>query len=211
MESSSAKPQLSSASFARFGGYAALFAAVGSLLYSVAFVILKNVVVYSIALAVGGLVITAILTAVYFRVRETDIAFALWALLIGVVAALGSAAHGMYDLANALTPNLVASAQNAPSQIDARGFLTFGLSGVALFIFSLLIARGGRLPRGLGYLGIVLGLLLVEIFLARLIVIDTTTTLGLATIVGPAAIAGLILNPLFNIWLGVSLLRGARS
>jgi hypothetical protein len=201
----------SSASFARLGGYAAIFAAVGSLLYSVAFVILKNVVVYSVALAVGGIVTTAILTAIYFRVRETDAAFSLWALLLGVVAALGSAAHGMFDLATALTPGLIASTQNAPSQIDARGFLTFGLSGLALFIFSLLIVRGGRLPRGLGYLGVVLGLLLVEIFLARLIVIDTTTTLGLAAIVGPAAIAGLLLNPIFNLWLGISLLRGARS
>jgi hypothetical protein len=201
----------SSASFARLGGYAAIFAALGSLLYSVAFVILKNVVVYSVALAVGGIVTTAILTAIYFRVRETDAAFSLWALLLGVVAALGSAAHGMYDLATALTPGLAASAQNVPSQIDARGFLTFGLSGLALFIFSLLIVRGGRLPRGLGYLGVVLGLLLIEIFLARLIVIDTTTTLGLATIVGPAAIAGLLLNPIFNLWLGISLLRRAGS
>src|SRR6185369_10491773 len=102
----------SSASFARLGGYAAIFAALGSLLYSVAFVILKNVVIYSVALAVGGIVTTAILTAIYFRVRETDAAFSLWALLIGVVAALGSAAHGIFDLATALTPGLVASAQN---------------------------------------------------------------------------------------------------
>jgi hypothetical protein len=42
-------------------------------------------------------------------------------------------------------------------------------------------------------------------------VIDTTTTLGLATIVGPAAIAGLILNPIFNLWLGLALLRSAKS
>ena len=203
--------QRSSASFARLGGYAALFAALGSLLYSVAFVILKNVVAYSVALVVGGIVTTAVLTAIYFRVRETDAAFSLWALLLGVVAALGSAAHGMYDLATALTPGLAASTQNVPSQIDSRGFLTFGLSGLALFIFSLQIVRGGRLPRGLGYLGVVLGLLLIEIFLARLIVIDTTTTLGLATIVRPAAIAGLLLNPIFNLWLGISLLRRAGS
>src|SRR4029077_3621443 len=168
--------------------------------------ILKNVVVNSVALAVGGLISTAILTAIYFRVRQTDVAFALWALLIGGVAALGSAAHGMYDLATALTPGLAASTQNVPSQIDERGFLTFGLSGLALFIFSLLIVRGGRLPRGLGYLGVILGLLLVEIFLARLIVIAPPTPLGLAAIVVPAAIAGLLLNPIFNIWLGLSLL-----
>jgi hypothetical protein len=204
-------PQQSSASFARLGGYAAIFAAVGSLLYSVAFVILKDVVAYSTLLAIGGIVTTAILTAIYFRVRETDAAFSLWALLLGVVAALGSAAHGMYDLATALTPGLAASAPNAPSQIDARGFLTFGLSGLALFIFSLLIVRGGRLPRGLGYLGVVLGLLLVEIFLARLIVINPTTALGTVSILGPAAITGLLLNPVFNLWLGISLLRGARS
>jgi hypothetical protein len=201
----------SSASFERFGGYAALFAALGSLLYSVAFVILKHVVIYSFALAVGGIVTTAILTAIYFRVRETDAAFSLWALLLGVVATLGSAAHGMFDLATALTLGLAASTQSVPSQIDARGFLTFGVSGLALSVFSLLIVRGGRLPRGLGYLGVVLGLLLVEIFLARLIVIDPTTTLGAVSILGPAAIAGLLLNPIFNLWLGISLLRGARS
>src|SRR5262249_1393570 len=152
---------------------------------------------YSVALAVGGLVTTAILTAIYFRVRETDVAFALWALLVGGVAALGSAAHGMFDLATALTPALAPSTPNVPTQIDARGFLTFGLSGLALFIFSLLIVRGRQLPRGLGILGVVLGLLLMEIFLSRLIVIDTTTTVGLTTIVAPAAIAGLLLNPIF--------------
>jgi hypothetical protein len=93
MSSSGALPQSSasdsSASFERFGGYATLFAALGSLLYSVAFVILKNVVVYSVALAAGGIVTTAILTAIYFRVRETDAAFSLWALLIGIIAPFG--------------------------------------------------------------------------------------------------------------------------
>ena len=83
----------SSASFERFGGYAALFAALASLLYSVAFVILKNVIVYSVALAVGGIVTTATLTAIYFRVRETDAAFSLWALLLGGGARLGGAWH----------------------------------------------------------------------------------------------------------------------
>jgi hypothetical protein len=210
MESSGVMRE-SSASFERFGGYAAIFAAVGSLLYSVAFVILKNVVIYSTLLAIGGIVTTAILTAIYFRVRETDAAFSLWALLLGTVAALGTAAHGIFDLATALTPGLAATTQNVPSQVDARGFLTFGLSGLALFILSLLIARGGRLPRGLGYLGVVLGLLLVEIFLARLIVIDPTATLGFVAILAPAALAGLILNPIFNLWLGISLLRVAHS
>src|SRR5262245_7377798 len=211
MESSTVTPLRSSASFEHLGGYAAIFAALGSLLYSVAFVILKNVVVYSVALAIGGVLTSVIVIAIYFRVRETDVAFALWALLLGGVAALGSAAHGMYDLAIALTPGLPASTPNVPSQIDARGFLTFGLSELGHVCCGLLSVRGRRLPRGLGGFGVVLGLLLIEICLARLIVIDTTTTLGLATIVGPAAIAGLLLNPIFNVWVGIALLRRTRS
>jgi hypothetical protein len=47
--------------------------------------------------------------------------------------------------------------------------------------------------------------LLLEILLARLVIVDTTTSLGLAAIVGLAGVAGLLLNPIFNLWLGLAL------
>lgn len=196
--------------FQHLGGYCAVLAAVGSLLYSVAFVILKNAALYSVLLLVGGILGTVVMTALYVRLRETDAALALLGLLFGAVAALGSAAHGAYDLAGATYPSATATAAakaNEASQIDPRGFLTFGVTGLALLLFSYLITRGGALPHGLGILGIVLGVLLVEIYLGRLIIVLPTSSLGTVLILAPAALVGLIVNPVFNLWLGLSLLR----
>ena len=38
-------------------------------------------------------------------------------------------------------PNLA----NLPSQVDPRGFLTFGVAGISLIVFAVLIKRGGQL------------------------------------------------------------------
>src|SRR5437868_5487157 len=87
-----------SASFERFAGWCAIGAAVAGFVYSVAFVVLKEAWLYGLAQLVGGLLTTAVLVAVYARVRETEPSFALWGLLLGLVGALGSAIHGGYDL-----------------------------------------------------------------------------------------------------------------
>ncbi|WIG59432.1 MAG: hypothetical protein OJF49_002179 [Ktedonobacterales bacterium] len=206
------------ASYERFAGVCALLGGVGSILYSVVFVILKNVLLYSLLLTLGGLLASAVLVGVYSRVREANRDFALLALLLGVVAALGSFGHGAYDLANALHPEagptrVLSTAASAtaistlPSEIDARGALTFGLSGLALLVFSWLIVRSGRLPRGLGYLGYALGVLLILTYLGRLIVLDPASDAGKVFILAPAALTGLIVNPIWYLWLGSALLR----
>jgi hypothetical protein len=66
--------------------------------------------------------------------------------------------------------------------------------------------RGGRLPRGLGYLGYVTAALLIVIYLARLIVLSPTSPLVLV----PALLAGFIASPAFYVWLGITLWRDAR-
>jgi hypothetical protein len=125
-------------------------------------------------------------------------------MLLAVVAAVGSAIHGGYDLANAIHASGEAAAglANLPSQIDARGLLTFGVAGVGLLALAALIVTGGRLPKGLGFLGFVLGVLLILIYLGRLIVLDATSLL----IVVPAALTGFLINPIWYIWLGVALM-----
>ena len=74
-----------------------------------------------------------VMVALYERLRATDPAFALWGLVLGVIRALGAAAHGGYDLANAINPpaaNPLADA-NLPFALDPRGLLTFGIAGLA--------------------------------------------------------------------------------
>jgi hypothetical protein len=143
------------------------------------------------------------LVAIYYRLRETNAPFALWALVLGIAGALGSAVHGGYDLANTVNQSGVASTK-LPSPIDPRGLLTFGVAGVALFVFGLLIIRGGRLPRSLGYLAYLSALLLVVLYLGRLIIVDPSSPVILV----PALLSGFVVNPAFYILLGLALLSG---
>jgi hypothetical protein len=125
-----------------------------------------------------------------------------WAILLALAGALGSAVHGGYDLANVVHPP-VAPSSDLPNPVDPRGLLTFGLAGVALVVLGLLIARGRALPRWLGYLACLNGVLLVLLYLGRLLILDPTNLL----IVIPALLTGFLLNPLWYGWLGVWFLR----
>ena len=198
-----------SKSFERFAGLCAILAGVVGFLYSVAFIVISRPapelggLLSALFLLLGGLLSTAALAAVYARLREADAAFALWALLLGLVGAVGAAIHGGYDLSNALhppaTPNL-----DLPNAIDPRGLLTFGVAGIAMFVVAWLMGRGGGFPKGLGYLGYALAVLLVVIYLGRLIVLQAASPL----IVAPALLTGFIVNPAWYIWLGLVLWRG---
>lgn len=153
----------------------------------------------------AGLLSSAALVAVYQRRRETDEAFALWALVLGLVGAAGSMLHGRYDLANAInSPEVIpANLANLPSQIDPRGHGTFGLAGIGLFVFAWLMGRGSGFPRGLGYLGYLLSVLLVVVFLGRLTVLQATNPLLLI----PALLTAFVVNPVWYFWLGIALRR----
>jgi len=194
-----------SVAYTRFAGVAAILAGAMGFIYSVAFVILRSDTLSALSLTLAGLAGSAALVGVYGLLKETDASFALWALLLGVGGALGSAIHGAYDLSNALHPPATVNL-DLPSQIDPRGLLTFGVAGLALWVVAWLILRGGQLPRGLGYLGYVTAALLIVIYLARLIVLDATSPLVLV----PALVTGFVASPVWYIWLGLTLWRAPR-
>jgi len=190
--------------FPRFGGLMAILAGVAGFLYAIGFVILQNSLLYSFALVVIGIFSTAALVAVYARVKDTDASYALWGLLMGLVGGVGSAIHGGYDLANAInSPESLPAVANLPSQIDPRGLLTFGFSGIAVFVMAWLIVRGGAFPKGVGYLGYLSAVLLIVLYLGRLIVLSPTSPFILV----PALLSGFIVNPAWYVWLGVELRR----
>jgi hypothetical protein len=190
-------------------GLASVATAIAGLGYSVSFVILRDALLSALFLLLGGVLATPVLLAVRERLRETGAVASSWAILLAIAGALGSAVHGGYDLANAVHPPAAANA-DLPNAVDPRGLLTFGLAGVAFVVFGLLIARSRALPRMLGYLACLNGVVLVLLYLGRLLILDPTNLL----IVIPALLTGFLLNPLWYGWLGVWFLRargGRRS
>ncbi len=195
-----------------FAGTCAILTAIAGFLYAVAFVVIARAApragdfLSALFLVAGGLLATPALVGLYERLRPQAAAAARWALLVGVLGATGAAIHGGYNLANVIHPP-AAAGTDFPSQIDPRGLLTFGFAGLAVGIFSWLIRRDAALPRGLGSLGYLSGALLVLIYLARLIIFNASNPL----VLGPAALEGFIVNPIWYVWLGLVLRRGAGS
>src|SRR5437867_2252174 len=189
---------------------AAYLAAGCGLLYSLSFVVVARVSsslgvgLSSTFLMLGGLFGTAALVGLYERLRGSAGTYLLWVLAVGVAGAFAGVLHGGYDLANVLHPP--GGTTNLPSAVDPRGLGTFGLAGVALLGFSLLMPRTSEL-RNLRNLGLLSGALLVLIYLARLIILTPSNPVVLV----PAALEGLIVNPLWYVLLGLSLRRAAAA
>ncbi len=202
---------MSSLSFEKYAGLKAILAGISGFLYAVAFIIIARSNpalggrLSALFLLLTGLLTLAPLGALYLRFKDKEGGFALVALLFGVAGAVGMAIHGGYDLANAINPPAASAAALAglPSQVDPRGLLTFGASGLALFLISWLISVTGKLPRGLAYLGYVSATLSVVLYLGRLIVLNPENP----AILWPALLNGFVANPVWYIWLGVALWR----
>jgi len=187
--------------FDRWAGWSALAAVVASLVYTVAFVVLKDNLMAAIGLLAGGLLSASALFAVFERVRGAG-PLATLGLVLGLAGTMGAALHGAYDLANALHPE-AAGTLGGPFPADPRGFLTFGVAGLGVLALSWAGLDVGRLPRNLLYLGLLFGIVLVVIYLGRLVVLDANSLL----VLGPAVV-GAVISPIWYGWLGYLLLTG---
>lgn len=205
---------MASYAFDRFGGIYAVLSGVSGFLYAVAFILISRnnpetgALLSALFLLLTGIFATAALVALYLRLRETDEGYALWALALGLVSALGMAVHGGYDLANAINPPGINSPNLAslPSQVDPRGLLSFGVSGVALFVISWLMSNNKHFPKNLAYVGYVSAVLLIVLYVGRLVILTPTHPVILYS----AVLNGFVVNPVFYIWLGLVLLRHER-
>lgn len=201
-------------SFERFAGWAAFAVAIGGIAYSLSFVIFLHngsdaaATMADLCLMLGGFVVTAVLIAVFRRLRESDAEFALWAVVLGFIGAIGSGLHGGFDLAVRVKDPAGTVSQLAANPTDPRGLATFGLTGLALLLISWLILAGGRLPRGLGSLGLVAGALLLVVYIGRLTVYNPKNPFLLTV----AVLSGFAVNPAWFAWLGWALLgRGTEK
>jgi len=192
-----------SASYQKFSGLLGIVTGLAGLLYLGFFVALKNPAALPAALSllVVGICGSAVIVALYQLVRKVDEGFALWGLLLGIAGAGGAAIHSAFDVASNLHPP--ATPFDYASPIDPRGFLTFAVAGLGAIVVSWLILRGSVLPRAVGYLGIVAGLLLIALYVAYLVLLNATDPL----VLGLVLISGIV-QPVWYLSVGWSLLQG---
>jgi hypothetical protein len=190
--------------FERVAGWLSVLAGLAGIGHAIAFVVLKDAAWSALFLTAAPLLAVAGLVAVFERVRSVDAGFATLALALGAFGSLAASSHGAWDLANVLNPPAAATT-GLPNAIDPRGYGTFGLTGLAVFILAWLAGGSSELPGWVRPLGMLLGVVLVITWLGRLIVLDATSLL----VLGPALVAG-VLSPLFFLGLGAWLLGWRR-
>lgn len=190
-------------SFTKFGGILGLLAGIAGLLYLLFFIMLKNPAALPAALSLllVGIFASAALVALYQIVRAVDEGFALWGLLLGIGGAGGAAIHSAFDLASNVHPPTTPFDYASP--VDPRGFLTFAIAGLAAIVLSWLIVRGAALPRMLGYLGMVSGVLLILLYIAYMVILDASNPVVLLLVL----LSGVI-QPVWYLWLGWTLWQG---
>lgn len=201
-------------SYDRFGGLSAMVVGALSLLYAVFYLVIARsapevgALGSWIILAASGVFSSAAFVALYLRLRPASEGFALWGLALGLYSSFATLAHGVYQALLILNLRSAEQGQRAaielvrmvPSQVDPAGLGTFGVIGLASLVTGLLIVRGGRLPRALGYLAIVNAVLLVTLFFATAAGSQTLILLS-------GGLTSVIVGPIFWIGLGRTLRR----
>lgn len=196
------------ASFQRFGSVSAMLVGILSIGYAVFFLFLSRASEYVGILGswiiLGGTAFFAIAAyvALYQRLNGRAPGFALLALLLGALAGFAMLQHGAFEAINIFRSGSVQSATGAPSQVDAAGLASFGVVGVAAFLYSWLFVRTGELPRTLGYVGIVNAFLLVVLFFATVVGSQPLILLS-------GGLTSVIVGPIWWIWVGRSLAQAA--
>lgn len=191
-------------SFSSISGSLGMLAGICGLLYLVAFLITRDPsgLAASLLLMGVGVGASALIVALYQRLRIVDAGFALWGCLLALAGAGGATVHGAFDLANNLHPPGITDA--SLSAIDPRGFLTFCIAGLGTIIMSWLLLRGAVLAQAVALLGIVSGVLLIALYVAFLVLLDPGNPLIIALVVATG-----VVQPVWNLSAGWLIWRNA--
>jgi hypothetical protein len=180
-------------SFDRVAATCAVLAGLSAISYSLSFRVFQNAGSAGFFLMFGGLMATAIVVALYERVRTTEPGFALLGLMLGAAASLGAVVHGGFDLANAIHPPSIPIAADLPSTVDPRGLLVFGVRAAWVMLLVSLAARYRALSSWTIRFGYAAAVLSLTLYLGRLIILDPSNT----AIARPALLNGFFVNPVF--------------
>ena len=137
------------------------------------------------------------IVAVYYRVRSVGEAWAFFATLVGVAAAVGTMSAAVYEVANLRTSPVSV----APSGANPLGLMSFGLTGLWFVIANLLLWRS-KAPRVMTLLGLLTAAALLWGFVAAL-------SLNGGVVYLATVFAGAIGGPIYWLLLGRQLRRDA--
>lgn len=198
--------------FDRAAGVAAFGAGVASLGYAFSLILISRSdtrlgdLLSSWFMLFGGLLVLPVLVVLYQRLREVNPELAMLGFILSLAGAIGAIMHGGYGLALAMSSfaGLSTNAASLPSQVDPRGLMSFGLSGLGWFVWASLIGAFKKFPAELSHLGYVLGGLLIMVYLSHLIGFGGDSPAVLV----PSIMVGFFVYPVWFTWLG-SMLQGA--
>lgn len=145
--------------------------------------------------------------ASYYRVRAAGEAWAFFATLVGILAAVGTMANGLYQVAllrflgtfDAKNPTILVDLLQTQPPTNPYGLVTFALTGLWFLVIAIVMLRA-NLPRLL----VVLGWVLAAVFFFGFI---ATLAEDKVTPVYVMAIAGGVGGPIFWLWYGILLLQ----
>jgi membrane associated rhomboid family serine protease len=191
-------------SFVRFGGLAAILIALTSWGAVLAYATLIDPEEPRLGLQIFQFLYALIafwalfaVVAVYYRARSVGEAWALFATLVGVAAAVGTMIAAMYAIAALRqTPPVVGISPTNPLSV-----MSFGLTGLWFLTANLLLWRTNT-PRPLVLLGFVTAAVLLWGFLSGLS--ENGGVVYVATV-----FAGAVGGPIYWLWLGRQLRRDA--
>lgn len=188
--------RLSDRSFIRAGGYAGILLALTSWASVAAFYTVGLLPFQALYALIAFWALVGI-TSVHYRIRDAGPSWASFATLVGAVAAVGTIASALYDVAR-LQSGETALAPINP--VNPLNLMTFGLTGVWFGVAATLLRRTAGIPQLLWLLGYVAFADLEVGFLASLLGVTQLATLT-------AIVAGAVGGPVFWLWLGLVLLR----
>jgi hypothetical protein len=160
-------------------------------------------------IVLGSMFSVGVILAFFVLLRGHQSGWFCWAALLGLFGATLTATD--YALVGVESPRIAerfaASPSAAQSALLLQGiphvdpcFFGWGLLGISLLISNVAALRAGRLPRFLGSLGILQGLLLLATFAGALarssLLVDISVGLG-----------GVLVAPIWNVWFGLTLRR----
>jgi hypothetical protein len=192
--------------FVRLAALCSMFVGLGAVVYAVLFITIvegNDETEPWFAILLGGAVLTIpVMIALYGRLRAVDEGFALTALILGLLGALGGILHGGYELAALVTrPN---EGYYPGVEAVSKGVLRYLVAGLALLLIAWLAGRSTLLPRAVSWLAGFGGVLLVVIYVGRLF--DFITP-GDYTSLIPPILYGFAVHPLLYGTIGLALWR----
>ena len=189
---------MSDRSFVRAGGYAGVLLAVTSWAAVVAFYAGLGQQTFQLLYALIAFWALIGIGAVREVIRPSGQAWSRYATLVGSIAAVGTIAGSLYDVARLRAGMDIA----APNPVNPFNVMTFGLTAIWFLVAATLLMRTRGIPQLLALLGYVAFADLTFGFIATLLGATQLATFA-------AVIAGAVGGPIFWLWLGIVLIRSA--